>query len=538
MDSRVIDCDVCIVGSGIAGTLVAEKLTSERSVRVVVVEAGSWSTPFAQRMERRARFLAYGENPWVKDHIEDFVTEGAISPSMVVGGWAMHWGGVTPRYSPEDFRLRSLFGVSDDWPIAYEDLEPFYCEAEERIGVSGEAGPPALDSRSRAYPMPPIPLSYNLHRVREWLAPVGIPFWTCPEARNSVPYARRAACLRCDTCSICPTGARYSPDFALRRLLADRRIELLPRTVAHRLVPSARSARIDHLQAVDRDQLDRPIIVRAGTFVLAAGYVWSPHLLLVSRSSRYPAGLANSSGLVGKFVHGHRAMHAEVEVPLQLYPGMFRNQSLYTKHFERGTVGADYVRHDLRIAESDVGRDPRLRESSGRVLLGDALLDDWRRRARGVGSINVRAIFDTLPHRESGIGLDRERRTGLGDPLPQITLRDGEESLRLRRVTEDSIAAAIRSVVSPGGGRVMRFEHIAGQHHPGGGCRMGHDAAHAVTDVDGRTHDLENLFVAGGPTAVTSGCTNSTLTYAALALRTAAAVGRAYPARPDVQAGG
>ena len=81
---------------------------------------------------------------------------------MQVGGLAMHWGGVTPRFSPEDFRTKSLFGVGTDWPISYDDLDPFYQEAEELMGVAGEQGPRTMDPRSKPFPMPALPLTYNL----------------------------------------------------------------------------------------------------------------------------------------------------------------------------------------------------------------------------------------------------------------------------------------------------------------------------------------------------------------------------------------
>ena len=139
--AEVIESDICIIGSGITAALVAEKLV-ERQARIVVVEAGDYTVPLAERSAHRARFVAYGESPWGRDHIDGMTADGIQSRSMQVGGLAMHWGGVTPRFSPEDFRVKSLFGVGHDWPVAYEELDPFYHEAERRIGVAGEQGPP------------------------------------------------------------------------------------------------------------------------------------------------------------------------------------------------------------------------------------------------------------------------------------------------------------------------------------------------------------------------------------------------------------
>src|SRR5689334_23614084 len=178
MTRRAVETDVCIVGSGISAAMVAERLARTTTAKILVVEAGEDTVPLNQRAAARERFLRYGENPWGRDHLEGYEVEGPLqSRSMMVGGLAMHWGGVTPRFSPEDFRQHSMFGVGTDWPISYEDLDPFYQEAEVRMGVSGEQGPPELDPRSKPFPMPALPLSYNLQLLREWAAKAGIPMW-------------------------------------------------------------------------------------------------------------------------------------------------------------------------------------------------------------------------------------------------------------------------------------------------------------------------------------------------------------------------
>src|SRR5262245_57189488 len=328
---RVVESDVCVVGGGITAAMVCEKLTESRNLRVAVVEAGNKIFNFNERHERRRRFLDYGENPYPNDHIRGQSGRGIQSRSMCVGGLAMHWGGTTPRFTPEDFRMKSLFGVGDDWPISYEELEPFYQEAEERIGVSGQPGPPELDPRSKAYPLPSLPLSYNLTMLKQWAEKSGIPFWPNPVAKLSQPYRGRAKCVRCDTCNVCPTGAKYSPDFTFQDLLAKKRIDLYDRTLVRKLIVAANSNRIDEAVAVDRNRPDDPVRFRAKTFVLAAGYAWSSHLLLISASDRFPKGLANRSGLVGRYLTGHRGLNAQAEVPMRLYPGIYGADSLLSK---------------------------------------------------------------------------------------------------------------------------------------------------------------------------------------------------------------
>lgn len=529
--ARVIESDICVIGSGISAALLAERLAQDTAATLVVVEAGDETLPLAERFSRRQRYLAYGENPWPADHLDGQTADGIQSRSMQVGGLAMHWGGVTPRFSPEDFRVKSLYGVGDDWPVSYEELEPFFHEAEVRMGVAGEAGPAELDPRSRPYPLPALPLTYNLQLLKEWGAKADIPFWSQPSAKNSVPYAERPQCCRNDTCSpVCPIGAKYSPDFTWDRLRRQGRVQLVPRTLVRRLELEAGSDRVERAVAVDRDRPDEPVEFRARTFVVAGGYAWSPHLLLLSASDRFPQGLANRAGLVGKYLTGHRHVNAYVRLPLQLYPGINTSHSLVTKKYMRPGPLDRYVRHDLRIWESTYASEPRLRGDSGEVLLGDEVMADWRKRTEN-GVARVRAYYDVLPARESELTLDASQRNAWGDPLPRLQFRDSDASRDLRGHTEEGIGRLFERMARAGDGEVLSMGPSDFQDHPAGGCRMGSDASTGVCDRFGRTFDHENLFVVGAPTCVTGGCANGTLTFAALTLLAASHIGEAFPAR-------
>jgi quinoprotein glucose dehydrogenase len=531
---EVIESDICIIGSGITAAMVAEKLAEDRQARIVVVEAGDDTVPLPARAAARARFLAYGENPWGRDHIDGMSADGIQSRSMQVGGLAMHWGGVTPRFSPEDFRVNALYGVGHDWPVSYDDLEPFYHEAEERIGVAGEQGPVELDPRARPFPMPALPLTYNLEQLKHWTDAAGIAMWSQPSAKNSVAYRGRAVCCRNDTCSpVCPVGAKYSPDFTWNALRAAKRADLVTRTLVRRLVVEPGSNRVVRAEAVRRDRggaAGAPVEFRAKTFVVAAGYAWSPHLLLLSRSDRFPNGIANRSGTVGKYMTGHRNVFAFVKLPMRLYPGMNEQHSLVTKQFMRPGKLDRYVRHDLRVWESSVGRRPRLKGDDGSVLLGDDLMADWRRRSTE-GTARVRAYYDVIPDRESALTLHERETNQYGDPQPKLTFRDSPESLALRGHTEDSIKALFQRMARAGNGEIIRSGVDDFQDHPAGGCRMGDDPTTSVVDSHGRAHDHENLFVVGAPTSVSGGCANATLTFLAVALRQATAIGQEFPAR-------
>jgi quinoprotein glucose dehydrogenase len=519
------ESDVVIIGGGVTAAMVTEKLTElHPGWSIVVVEAGKRLFDAENRFEYRRRSLDYGENGWPGDFVEDQGGRGIISRAMAVGGSALHWGGVCNRFSEEDTRLRSLYGLAADWPIEWAELETFYCEAERRLGVSGEPGPFAEDRRSEPYPMPPMPMSFNLIQLKAWAEKSEIPFWTTPQAKNTVDgYGGRSICRRCNTCEICPTGARYSPDYTFKQLLAAGRVALHDQTLVRRLVLDDRSTRVVAARAVKEDGSAQEIEYRAPRFVLASGYCWSAHLLLLSANSRFPNGLANSSDHVGRYMTGHLAYQTTIDLDLEIYPGMNDQHSLISRQFFRCRPDQPYVRHDFRIWENAGGRGPELRDSTGRVLLGDDLVTNWRTRL-GRGTARVRGYFDAHPSRESRLTLDPQTTNRWGDPMPAIQHQTDEATRAREAATRAHLEGLFQRLAATNDGRVGRVSGLSYQDHPAGGCRMGTDPASSVTDGHGRTHDHENLFVVGSPTLPTGGCTNGTLTFVALALRSAEAI--------------
>jgi quinoprotein glucose dehydrogenase len=522
---RTLSSDVCIIGGGISAALVAERLALRRpGIDITVVEAGRKIFDFENRTSYRQRWLEYGENPWPGDSVPDQEAQAVISRTMAVGGSALHWGGVTNRFSEEDLRLRSRYGLAVDWPLTWEELERYYCDAERAIGVSGEPSPIPEDRRSGPYPMPAMPLSFNLRRLKAWAEQSGLPFGPTPQAKNTVEYGGRAVCQRCNTCEICPTGARYSPDFSFGRLLEQKRIRLLDETLVQRLVLHDTRSLVVRAEARDRRQPDAVLGLEARVFIIASGYAWSPHLLLLSACSRFPNGLANSSGLVGRYLTGHAFLGAQIELDLDLYPGMNQQHSLISRQFFRCPEDRPYVRHDLRVWESSFGREARLRDDGGRILMGENLLQDWRRRARR-SAARVRAYYDVHPAGSSALSLDPARRNRFGDPLPRIEHRLDDATRARERETKQHLHELFARLARNEGGRILATSEGDYLDHPAGGCRMGDDPAQSVCDSYGRTHDHANLYVVGAPTLPTGGCTNGTLTFAALSLRSADRVG-------------
>lgn len=530
---EVRECDVCIIGGGITAAMLAEKLAELRpGLAIAVVEAGRTTFDLPRRFGDRKRMQQYGENPWPNDFIPDQVADGQISHTMALGGQALHWGGTCNRFSREDLELRSRYGLYVDWPLAWEELERHYCEAERRLGVSGEPSPFAEDAASQPYPMPAMELSWNLRQYKAWGGKSGLPFQGVPQAKNTVPYAGRAQCQRCGTCDICPTGAKYSPDFTFQRLLAEKKITLDDRVLVRKLELEAGRDRIAVARGWRRDGSGGTVEYRARTFVLAAGYTWSPHLLLLSACARYPNGLANRRGQVGKYMNGHAFTTAMIEITAELYPGMNPDYGLISRRYFRCDPKDFYVRHDLRIFESGSRVQPRLRDDAGQWLFGDAVAQDWRARSRDAqgrrrGMARVRAYYDVHPAENSELTLDAAARNHWGDPLPKIVHRFNDETLARAAGTQQHLQALFARMARENDGKIAATFQGDYLDHPAGGCRMGTDPAQSVCDSFGRTHDHENLFVVGAPTLPTAGCTNGTLTFVAVTLRAGEEIARA-----------
>jgi quinoprotein glucose dehydrogenase len=518
------ESDICIIGAGISAAMLAQKISELRpGTKINVVDAGQKLFDAENRYKYRERSLRYNENPWPGDFIEGQSAEGGISHTMAVGGQALHWGGTCNRFSREDLRLKSMFGLYYDWPMEWDDLERWYCEAEKRLGVSGEPSPFPEDKRSEPYPMKPIPTTYGMDRLREWGNKSGIPFQPTPQAKNTVAYGGRAACIRCGTCDICPTGARYSPDYTFKQLLAEKKITLHDRTLIRKLVLHDTKNTVVAAQGVTGEQ-GEPVEYRAKIFAVASGYTWSSHLLLLSANSRFPQGIANKSGLVGKYMGGHAFIQAFVEMDADIIPNMNPSYGLISRQFFRPKPGEAFVRHDLRLWEAARSA-PRLRDENGKLLLSDEIVTDWRNRSKR-GVARTRAYYDVHPAQNSELTLDASRKNKWGDAMPKISHRPDAASLARYDGTKKHVLEVFDGLAKNDNGKILRVNEGDYWDHPTGGCRMGTDPASSVTDSLGRTHDHENLFVVGAPTLPNAGCTNGTLTFVALTLRSAAAVAK------------
>ena len=204
-------------------------------------------------------------------------------------------------------------------------------------------------------------------------------------ARNLTPFDGRGSCCVYDTCGdVCPSGARYSPDFTFRQLIARKQIVLHDRTLIRRLtLDDARSA-IAAARACTRSARTRPRSTAPGSFVVASGYCWSSHLLLLSANSRFPNGLANSSGLVGRYMTGHPFIDARATIDDQTYPGQHMTHSLISREYFRCATDKPFVRHDTRVWESSGRPRSAASDAGGEAAAG-------RRGVRATGARGRRA---------------------------------------------------------------------------------------------------------------------------------------------------
>ena len=539
--------DVCIVGSGPAGSLVGAHL-AEAGHDVVILEAGE-RFDFDERPGRMEDAIRSGNiRVWETDEGRDAFTSsgGVFYPLNVrrargVGGSTLHWNGRADRFVPKDFEMQTRYGLASDWPIGYEDLRPFYAAAERELGVAGNDDNPFVPAREAPYPMEGFPPSYSDTLFAQACASLGIETHTIAHARNSEPYDGRSPCVGYGTCSpVCPSGAKYSADVhAVRAESAGAR--LIDRAVVRRLEhdPRGRAVTGAVYQTPDGGTHRQP----ARQFVLAGGAVENARLLLLSQSEAYPDGLANSSGVVGRYFMDKplASVTGELDVPTGQHRIGFKTlESFQFYEPEESTPGSfrlsfsnlagpgvvDLALHQREPVSDlmDAVATPSgsalgdLVEDNRSIEWGDDLLGTLRERYGNY--FRVMAEIEPLPDARNRVTLSEERTDELGDPVPEISWNRGEHAER----TGERAFEVIESIVDELDVEVKwaeRSQYWGGIGHASGTTRMGLDPAESVVDADLRTHDLENLYISGASTFVTVGATAPTLTIAALAMRLA-----------------
>lgn len=504
-DDDDAEYDVCIVGSGAGGGVLAGKL-SEAGFRVIVLEAGPFWVPERDWVsDERGSSKLYWLDPRITGG-QDPIELGANNSGRGVGGSTTHYAMAKLRFHRGDFRLRTLRGVGDDWPIAYGDLAPYYDEIEDALGVSGPTHFPWGEFHG-PYPQRPHPASSQSSKLLEGCENLGLRAVTIPIATLSSPKDGRPPCTYRGFCLLgCKPNAKSSQlvTFIPRAVAAGAVIK--DRCMATRI--NTRNGRVDSITYVHNGQTYEQ---RARTFFLACYAIETPRLLLASANRAFPRGIANSSGLVGKrlMVHSSHRVFGRFDHLVRPYKGP--PTLAITQDFYDPPPDADFpCGYSIEtVATLPVGFTKYL--TRGLRLWGRALRETMQ-EYNHYTTLGLNG--ECLPYEHNEVRLAQERDAN-GLPVPHVRFSWGEAEKRMiahgeRQMTRIMEAAGARSTFP-----VHDSAHLLGT------CRMGDDPATSVVDSWGRTWDVPNLFICDGSVFVTSSGVNPSLTIEALAARTA-----------------
>ena len=532
------EVDFVIVGAGAAGGVMAREL-SRSGFRVVVLEQG----PYLRAADFRHDELGVGPlaaltndyrtqpNTFRTSEKDVAKKREALKYGRLVGGGSVHFTANYWRFHEIDFNERSRkgpVGGADfvDWPITYADLEPYYTKVEWEVGVSGLAGANPFDPpRTRGYPLPPLPIKPAGVLAERAAKKLGWHAFPAPMAILSQPYRGRSACANCGFCETfgCEMNAKSST-LATMIPEAERtgRCEIRPHSYVRRVETNA-SGRATGVTYFDADK--REIFQRAKSVVLCANGAETPKLLLMSESSRFPNGLANSSGYVGRnlMFNGGAFAGGVFEHEINGYRGVVDSrviQDLFELDPRVGIAGGggfDF-RHDLSPIAFALGGLPTDAPKWGPEY--KRMLQEYFTR-----TVYVLAHATSLPIATNSITLDPAMKDAWGLPAIRMTFAEHPNDVRLNEYMQDR---ALELLDAAGAKKSWRFSRDPWfpQVHLLGTCRMGNDSKTSVVDRHHRAHDVPNLLIVDGSSFVTSGRGQPTMTIQALAFRAAEHVAR------------
>ena len=526
--------DFLVVGAGAAGGVMAKEL-SAAGFRVVVLEQGPWhkaadfihdeiSVTFRNGLTNDHRVQP---NTFRATSEEKSKVRPAVEYGRMVGGGSVHFTANYWRFHPDDFRERSVFGPVEgadlrDWPVTYDELEPYYTKAEQELGISGQSGSNPFDGpRSKPYPLPPMPVKSSGVLFERGARKLGLHPFPAPVAVLSQPYRGRAACTHCGFCESfgCEMNAKSSTLAALiPAAVKTGRCDLRPQSYV-RKIEVGKDGRVTG--AIYFDQQRREIFQRAKAIVLCANGAETPRLLLQSKSNLFPHGLANAHGNVGKYLmfDAGGLVLGLCDHPVNDYKSVAVSRVLhdfYAADPKRGFYGGGGLdaRMDYYLARFALSGLPPGEPSWGA---------EWKNKV----SQYYTHVTGTLAHstclavETNSISLDDEIKDAWGLPAIRVTFRNHPDDIK----TMKFLAERQKEILSAAGVKRVWLDSdsldTTYSRHLMGTCRMGDDPQSSVVDRWNRAHGVLNLFIADGSSLVTSARQQPTATIQALAYRTA-----------------
>ncbi len=512
--------DILIIGAGASGAAFAWAMTETR-MRIVCLEQGEWTKPAefpATRRDVEARNGGdFAISPNRRQRVTDYPIHEDGSCIKVanfngVGGGTVLYGAHTPRFHPSDFRVKSLDGIADDWPIDYATLAPFYDINDRMMGVSGLAGDPAYPGKT--VPMKPLPMGRASETLGRGFNKLGWHWWPSDSTIASEEYEGRPACINLGQCTAgCAQGAKGSTDITYWPQAIRAGVELRTRCRVREITlgPDGMANGTIYYDADGREVFQAAHIV-----VMACNGIGTPRILLNSKSERFPNGLANSSDQVGRnlMFHPYVSIFGYFDHELDGERGpdnaMWSHEFYETdesRGFKRGFIW-EFSRGEGTAALALDGT------ANGLIPWGTghhAAYRRYHRRGTGLG-----AILEDLPEPHNRVTLDPALTDTDGIPAPRIAYTLSENS---RRMIDFAIARGTEVLTAAGAYRVESEGPLPyGGWHLMGTARMGTNPATSVVNEWGRAHDVKNLFIVDGSIFVTSAGVNPTPTIQALAL--------------------
>ena len=498
-----------VIGSGVSGTVLARRLLQRGDYHITMLEAGPEFSPGDRRiwLDHLVGSTDIYE-PFVDDPRTDHEFFGLRGSRLFVkGGTTNHWGGLTPRFKPEDFELKSRTGFGADWPIRYEDLAPYYAQAEIALGITGDSDnddPPRYGAK---YPFPHTDYTLGDRIVIEALDSLDISYGHMSIARNG------HRCITTGTCDYCPVNARYSAVFDLSMLQQEyrERFELRTDSPVTRLLMNGKSIcrGVEYLDLATGDTNE----LEAERVFVCCGTIESCKLLLASAGSDWPGGIGNASGHVGRHLIGHPIMFAEgvrAGNPDGLGTELGFN-SLISRYFDT----PEYQHKGKMWFSGSAGNTASLEE----LVRGNVSRREMRAKIDSEIAVSLGGEMEQFEKPENRVSLGKAKtRHGLYTTEIEVGVHDINLEARNEHVR------TFVKILKAAGCEDASIE--TGALNPDGAhasatCRMSRADTDGVVDPNLQVHGTDNLFVCSNAVFPSIAAANPTLTVSALAIRLA-----------------